>query len=398
MAMRAHMPHASWLRRALVAAASVALAACAGAPAVPDARSYFLSVQDGRAGLIDGKPLVRDAPDSLAVIELAAGRLRTVQQIALPTSLVGPPSSIALAPGGGLALVSAATRRDPADPTKVAAFDLVSVVALDPSGNAAPRVVGSLHTGAGASGVSINRAGTLALVANRVEGSVSMLAIQGEQVHVVGKLMLADKSGPAHVAFTPDGRRALVTRDGDNRISLLTIDNRAVALEPRELYAGLRPYGLDVSSDGAWAAVTNLGAGQGDADTISLIDLQAQPPRVVDTITVGQTPEGIFFSPDGRTVGVTVIDGSNKPQTSAFHGIARVRLFDIADGRLRPAAQLVGGQWLQGLAFTPDSRAVLVQDAVSRQIRLYRNVGGILADTGERAQLDGAPAAVKLWR
>ncbi|HKX44894.1 MAG TPA: YncE family protein, partial [Burkholderiaceae bacterium] len=74
--------------------------------------------------------------------------------------------------------MSAATRRDPADPTKVAAFDLVSVVALDPSGNAASRVVGSLHTGAGASGVSINRAGTLALVANRVEGSVSMLAIQ----------------------------------------------------------------------------------------------------------------------------------------------------------------------------------------------------------------------------
>ncbi len=31
------------------------------------------------------------------------------------------------------------------------------------------------------------------------------------------------------------------------------------------------------------------GRGQGDSDTISLIDLKANPPRVVDTVTVGQT-------------------------------------------------------------------------------------------------------------
>ncbi|WP_454738577.1 beta-propeller fold lactonase family protein [Cupriavidus necator] len=313
-----------FLRCTLAAAAAGTLAACAGTPVAPRPTAYFLSVQDGRAGLVDGKPVVRNAGDTLAVVELADGRLRVAQQIDMPTSLVGPPSSIAIAPGGRLALVSAATRRDPSDATKVATFDLVSVVALDPSGGTAPRVIGNVHTGAGASGVSINRAGTLALVANRTEGSVSVLAIDGGQVQAVGKLQLGDKSGPAHVAFTPDGRRALVSRDGDNRVSLLAIDGRSVTLDQRELYAGLRPYGLDVSPDGAWAAVTNLGAGQGDADTISLIDLRAQPPRVVDTVTVGQTPEGIFFSPDGRSVGVTVIDGSNKPQASAFHGTARI--------------------------------------------------------------------------
>jgi len=112
---------------------------------------------------------------------------------------------------------------------------------------------------------------------------------------------------------------------------------------------------------------------------------------------VGQTPEGIFFSPDGCTVGVTVIDGSNKPQASASTGTARLRLFGIEGGRQRPAAQLVGGQWLQGHAFSPDGRAVLVQDAADREIRLYRNMGGTLAYTGERVQFDGAPAAVKLW-
>ncbi|RZL96116.1 MAG: YncE family protein [Variovorax sp.] len=386
-----------FLRSVLAVAAALALTGCAGPRPASETPSYFLSVQDGRAGLADGKAVVRNASDSLAVVELSSGRLRVMQQVAMPTSLVGPPSSVAIAPGGRLALVSAATRRDPADAAKVVPFDLVSVLELDPAANTAPRVIASLQTGAGASGISISRAGTLALVANRVEGSVSVLAIEGNQVRAVGKVALGDKSGPAHVAFTPDGRRALVTRDGDNRISLLVIDGHSVKLDPRELYAGLRPYGLDVSPDGAWAAVTNLGAGLGDADTISLIDLRAASPRVVDTVTVGQTPEGIFFSPDGRMVGVTVIDGSNKPQASAFHGTARYRMFSVDGGRLAPAADLAGGQWLQGHAFTSDGGALLVQDAADRQIRLYRRTGNSLADTGERLQLDAAPSAVKFW-
>lgn len=379
-------------------AALAALSACAGTPVTSPGATYFLSIQDGRAGLADGKSVVRDAPDTLAVIEVAAGKLRLAHEVAMPTSLVGPPSSVAVAPGGRMALVSAATRRDPADATKVVPFDLVSVVSLDPSGGAAPLVSDSLRTGAGASGISINRAGTLALVANRVEGSVSVLAIEGEQVQVVGKVPLGDKAGPAHVAFTPDGRRALVSRDGDNRISVLAIDGRSVTVESREISAGLRPYGLDVSVDGRWAAVTNLGAGQGDADTITLIDLQAQPPRVVDTVTVGQTPEGIFFSPDGQHVAVTVIDGSNKPKASPFHGTARYRLFKIDGARLVAAGQMTGGQWLQGSAFAPNGREVLVQDAANRQVMLYRRSGDSVVDTGERLQFNGAPAALQLWR
>ena len=255
------------------------------------------------------------------------------------------------------------------------------MVRLDPTGNAEPRVVDSVRTGAGASGVSINPAGDLALVANRVEGTVSVLGIEGDRVQVLSKISIGEKAAPAHVAFTVDGRRALVSRDGDSRIGVLAIEGRTVKPDPRELQAGLRPYGLDMSPDGRWAAVTNLGGGQGDADTISLVDLRAQPARVVDTVTVGQTPEGIFFSPDSRLVGVTVIDGSNKPAASPFHGVAKFRLFSVDGGRLLPVSQVVGGQWLQGSAFTADGKHVLVQDAANRQIRLYRIVDGAVSDT-----------------
>jgi WD40 repeat protein len=386
------------MRVILSAVVAGALAGCAGFQPASESKSYFLSIQDGRAGLVDGKSIVRDAADTLAVIEVTGNRLRVAQQIQMPTSLVGPPSSIAISPTKQLALISAATRRDTTDPKKVVSHDLVSVVELDPSGINIPKVIQTVTTGSGASGISFNREGTLALVANRVEGTVSLLSIKDKQVAVIGKLKLPEKSGPAHAAFVPDGTKALVSRDGDSRISIINITGQAMALDQRELFAGLRPYGLDVSPDGSWAAVTNLGSGTGDADTISLIDMRGKFPKVVDTVTVGQTPEGIFFSPDSRMLGVTVIDGSNKPQSSPFHGTARYRLFNVKDGRLAATSEVVDGQWLQGSAFTPDGRVVLVQEAANRQIRLYRQSNGSLADSGERLQLDAAPATIKFWR
>jgi len=84
---------------------------------------------------------------------------------------------------------------------------------------------------------------------------------------------------------------ALVTRDGDNKISVLSIDGTKVEYTKRDINAGLRPYGIDVSSKGDFAAVANIGIGQGDTDTVSLIDVRATPPRVVETVSVGQTPE-----------------------------------------------------------------------------------------------------------
>ena len=65
--------------------------------------------------------------------------------------------------------------------------DVVSVVDLRAT---PPAVIATLRTGARASGVSINRQGTLALVANRGEGTVSVLSIAGRTVTVTGKVDL----------------------------------------------------------------------------------------------------------------------------------------------------------------------------------------------------------------
>ena len=70
----------------------------------------------------------------------------------------------------------------------------------------------TLEVGRQPSGVAINRLGDLALVANRVDKSISVLSIQGREVKVVGTVTVGDEV--VAVAFTPDGKRATSSLPG----------------------------------------------------------------------------------------------------------------------------------------------------------------------------------------
>jgi DNA-binding beta-propeller fold protein YncE len=258
-------------------------------------------------------------------------------------------------------------------------------------------VIATLQAGMGAAGVSINRQGTLALVANRAEGTVSVFTIQGKTVAPSSVVKLGDeKSGPSQPAFTRDGRAALVTRDGDSYISVLTVDGTKVEHSKRDLSAGMRPYGLDVSADGSIAVVANIGRGNGDNDTVSVIDLQAQPFRVVETVVVGQTPEGIALSPDGKLCAVVVMNGSNKPRESPFYNAnGKLLLYRVDGTKLVPAAAAWLGRWSQGIAFSADSRTILVQNMGDGNIQVLRWDGSTLQDTGQRIKTTGGPAGIR---
>jgi len=302
---------------------------------------------------------------------------------------------VALTPDQGLALITASTKVDPADPTKTIPDNRVSVVDLRAT---PPRVITTLEAGAGAAGVSINRQGTLALVANRAAGTVSVFTIQGKTVAPAGLVRLGDdKSGPCHVVFTPDGKTALVTRDGDSMVSILAIDGTKVEYTKRDLSAGLRPYGIEMSSDGSVAVVANIGRGGGDNDTVSVIDMRANPIRVAETVTVGQTPEGIMLSPDGKLCAVQVMNGSNKPKDSPFYNPnGKLLLYRVDGTRLLPVAAAWVGRWAQGIAFSADSRTILVQNMVERDIQVLRWDGSTLTDTGQRIKTNGGPAAIRI--
>jgi len=382
--MHRHMP--------LVGAVSLAalMSAACGASA-----QLALSANDGKAVLVDGVNSVpaNPPPDSVAVIDVGATPPKVVAEIPVPTSVVGPPSSVAIARDESFALVTGASKIDPTDPKKVVPDDKLTVIDLKAS---PPKVTAQLQAGKGAAGVSINRAGTLALVANRSEGTVSVFSIAGNVLTPVGKVNLGDdKSGPSHVAITPDGKAALVTRDGDNKISVLSIDGTKVEYTKRDLSAGVRPYGLDIHPNGKIAVVANIGTGSGDADTASLIDIEAKPARVVHTVTVGQTPEGIALSPDGAFVAVSVMNGSNKPKNSPFfNDYGLVKVFSVKDGQLLPLTEAKVGHWCQGLAWSKGNRTLLVQCMVEKEIMAFSFDGKELKPAGS-IKLNAGPAGIR---
>src|SRR5437879_1409378 len=209
-----------------------------------------VSANDNKAVLVDGVNTVpqNPAPDTVTIIDLSASPPKIIGEVQAPTSVVGPPSSVAVAADESIALVTAATKIDPADPKKLLPDNKVSVIDLKAS---PPAVAGTAEAGAGAAGIAINRDGNLVLVANRSEGTVSVFTLSGKTLTTVGKIELGDaKSGPSAVAFSPDGKTALVTRDGDHKISVLSVDGSKVEYTKRDVNAGLRPYPLDISSRG----------------------------------------------------------------------------------------------------------------------------------------------------
>jgi DNA-binding beta-propeller fold protein YncE len=375
---------------------ALALVPAALAVGPPAHAQLAVSANDNKVVLVNGATTVVANPpaDTVTIIDLGARPPKVVAEIPAPASVVGPPLSVALTPDEGLALVTAAQKIDPADPTKQVPDNRVSVIDLKAS---PPRILATLEAGASAAGVSINRQGTLALVANRAEGTVSVFTIQGKTVTAAGKVTVGDaKSGVSHVTIAPDGKLALVSRDGDDRISVLSIDGTKVEYTKRDMNAGLRPYGIDIAANGAFAAVANIGRGQGDLDTVSLIDLKANPPRVVETLTVGQTPEGIKVSPDSSVVAVVVMNGSNKPKASPFYNDnGKLVLLRVSGTSLQKVAEAPIGHWSQGVAFSADGRTILVGNMVEKDLWVFEWNGSTLRDTGHRIKVNGGSAAVR---
>jgi len=87
-----------------------------------------------------------------------------------------------------------------------------------------------------------------------------------------------------------------------------------------------------------------------DGNTISLVDLDAQPPAVVQTITTGPAPAAVAISPDGRLVLV----GTRGDSAVLVFALEAKRLRQV--GRLALPEKSVPG----GIAITPDGRRALV--------------------------------------
>lgn len=380
-------------RHTWLAAASFAL--LAGPLSLPATAQLAVTANDNKVVNIDGKNTIPESvqPDTVTVIDLNAKPPKVVVELKVPASVVGPPQSVAVSRDESLALVTGAIKIDPADAKKTTANNQVTVIDLKAN---PPAVIATLEAGAAPSGLSINPAGTLALVANRNDGTVSIFTIAGKTVTPAGKVDFGNpKSGPSHVAFLPDGKRALVSRDGDHKISILTIDGNKVTETKDFMVAGFRPYSIAISPKGNVAVLTNQGGGQGDNDIISVVDLKANPPRVVDSLAVEQIPEGVTMSPDGQYVAAVMQNGSNKAKAHPnYHKGSVLRIYRVNGTSLTPVARAEFGGWGQGVVWSKDGKTLLAQSMIDKALDVFSFNGKTLKKTGS-IKVNGGPSGIR---
>ena len=366
------------------------------------AADIIVSAQDGKFVRVDGRATFpQPAPsDSLVVID--ASRFPPVVKgtvEGLEHTVQGPPQAVAVTPDGKLAIVAAPTRYD--YEAKKELFDnFLQIVDIEAS---PPRLLGKVDVGAHANGLAINRDGTLLLAAAH-DGTVKVLSIQGKDVKLVEPVKVGEKrlSG---IAFTHDGKSAIVAQRDENGAAVLSVDGTSVKLTNERISTGVTPYAVDVSSDGKWAVIGNTGvqgmAGlsgrtAGDADVVTLIDVSQRPYRAVQQISVPNTPEGVAISPDGRYIAVSSMAGSNlTPDNPGRNKLGKMVLYEIRDGAAVKVNDVPGGEAAQGVAFTQDSRYLLLQMNVERALAVYAIRDGKLVDTGERIKLAAGPVSLR---
>jgi DNA-binding beta-propeller fold protein YncE len=321
---------------------------------------------------------------------------KILASIPLENSIFGPPTNLAVHPSGDIALVanSVTQTKDgenwkPVPDNKVYVFDLKA---------SPPKQIGTVEVGKQPSGLSISKKGDLALVANRADNSVSVLSISGKDVKLVDTVPMGDSV--AHVAISPDGTKALAIKPVVNKVAFLKIDGQKVSYDKYDLVPGVFPYNVDITPDGKLALVANNGAGgaaDGNVDTVAVIDLEQNPPRVVDQVVVGDGPEGFAISPKGDLAVALLLRGSNADKKAFFYHKTGAAVVLKIDGKkvTRASDEIELGGLPEGIAFAPDGQHAYVGNFLDGDVSVLKVADGKVADTGKKLKLPGHPASLR---
>lgn len=150
-------------------------------------------------------------------------------------------------------------------------------------------ITGTLATpsGSGPAGVAFSPNGQRACISNYSGSTVTIVDVANDAVLTT----VAAGTNPQNAVFTPDGGTIYVVSSGDN--SVLAMDAVTYAINAT-IPVGPFPIGAAITPDGSTLYVANSAFGE---TTVCVISTATN--TVTDTITVGDTPTDIRISPDG---------------------------------------------------------------------------------------------------
>ena len=388
-----------WWRRGLTLLAALAMSACASTTSVAPGPQYMIVGIDQKVTWDEAGKVVLLPPgkDLISVVDISNREApRIVESLPLMNSVFGPPTNLAITPDERVAVVANSMAWAP-DGAGWKAVPDNKIYVLDLTAKP-PRQVATVEGGKQPSGLAVNARGDLVLVANRADSSVSVFSLQGTTLKLVDTVAMGEQV--ASVAITPDGKRALVTKFPGHKIAVLKIDGQKVVYDKYDMPVGLWPYNIGVTPDGKLGISAdngNAGGSDGHVDTVSIIDLEATPPRVIDRVVVGDAPEGFAISPTGAIAVAILLNGSaGVPKTAWFaNKDGKIAVLRIEGKKVTKIKELEVGGLPEGVVFSPDGKYIYVGNFTTRDISILRVDGTDVTDTGKRLQLPGPPASMR---
>ena len=310
--------------------------------------------------------------------------------IPMSNSVYGPPVNLQITPDGSLALVASSVLPVQKDgkwvtgpDNKLHVVDLVTMRKLD-----------DVTVGDQPHGVAISRDGKLVLIANRMSKDVNVLSIDGKSLKQIATVALEDAAVAA--AITPDGKRAFVVKNATGRVAVLKLDADKVSYDSAmDIPTGANPYNLALTPDGAIGFVVNNGV-RGNNASITVFDARGPHPRVVDTLAIGDGPEGFAMAPDGKSAVVILLHGSTSgPSEWPYHPNGGAVMIAIENGKARVVpGEVKLGSVPEGVAYSRDSKYVYVGDFTDKLLHIIKVNPKGLSETGTM-RLPGHPASLR---
>ena len=345
----------------------------------------------------DGKGVLSlPGKDQVLIVDVAdPENPKIVASLPLKNSIVGPPVNLDINPAGTVALVA-----DSVDVVKEGdALKQVpdnKIYVIDMTANP-PKLAATLTGGKQPSGLSFSPDGKMALVANRGDNSVSVLSVNGTDVKITDTVSLPDSV--AHVVFTPDGKRALAVRFPAHKVSVLDIADGKVTYNKVDLATGQWPYNVVVTPDSKLALTADNGAAgssDGSVDTTSVIDLEANPPRIIDRVVVGDGPEGLAMSSKGDLAVAAIQRGSNMKKAFFHEKNGSLSVLKIDGKKVTKTQDIELGGLPEAVMFTPDGKYILAGNFMTDDFSILKVDGTKVTDTGKRFKVPGHPASARM--
>jgi len=160
------------------------------------------------------------------------------------------------------------------------------------------------------------------------------------------------------------------------------------------------PYNVMISPTGKIALAGNQGnsgASDGSADSVAVIDLDGAHPHVMDYVAVGDAPEGLEFSPNGKIAITVNLNGSGAVPIDAWyhHRNGTVSVLAIDGKKVRRIKDVAVRGLAEGAAFSPDGKYIYVGNYLDQDLSILEVNGTDVTNTGKTLKLPGHPGSVR---